>query len=149
MPRISHVACWNASVDAPDGQHVGGVAAPYPDDVLRQQIAADIRFGAVKQSQVSALAPLRWDPAVHVDQRLAGVSRRRGDEGHPRAGLAGQAQEIVHDRVGSPRHRPQAAKRNNVSLDHVCCFLDPVRINWSRSPEGEADAVAPGGEEDG
>jgi hypothetical protein len=132
------------TVYTPDGQHVGGVPAGDPDDVLRQEVAPDILFRTVEECQVGALAALRGESAVEIEQRLTRVAGRRWNECNLGSGLSDQLQEILDDRMGRAGGWPEPAEGNDLSLCHegFLCGVGVSRLRVAPAPRLAEQEIA-------
>ena len=95
----------------PDGEHVAHRAAADVDDVLRQQVAAQVdRVGAeAKQREMHRLAGPVGERGMEARDLLAGVAARGREEADAGNGIAREAQDELVQRTTDGLHREAAA----------------------------------------
>jgi hypothetical protein len=85
-------------VQAPDGKHVGGVAAADDHDVLSPHESLDVIDHPVEQREMARLAVDAGHRLIEGQKVAGAVAGRRAKEQHLRPRPAGQAEEIRRER---------------------------------------------------
>ena len=109
-------------MDAPDREHVLGVAAAHVDDVLVEQEPLDVVDGPVEEGEMVRLGS-PGEGRVELGDVGEAVAARGRDEADPRAatptGGAGEVQDLVVEERVVGLHREPAATHGDD---------DPIRL---------------------